>query len=76
MKREAMNLKEQGEIHGKILKVERCLGVSIAVITYRDQKASWGQGEGFIWFTVPHHYSSLKKVRTGTQTGQGAGGRS
>jgi len=28
---------------------------------------------GFIWLTLPYHCSSLKVVRTGTQTGQELG---
>jgi hypothetical protein len=32
--------------------------------------------EGFIWFTVPHHSSSLEEAREETQTGQEPGGRS
>ena len=30
----------------------------------------------FIWLICPHHSSSLKGVRAGTQTGKEAGGRS
>jgi hypothetical protein len=26
--------------------------------------------KGFIWLTLPHYHSSLKKVRTGTHTGR------
>ena len=29
--------------------------------------------KGFIQLTLPHCFSSLKEVRTGTQAGQGAG---
>ena len=32
--------------------------------------------KGFIWFTLPYHYSLLKEARTETQTGHKPGGRS
>ena len=32
--------------------------------------------KGFVWLTVPHHHSSLKKVRTGTQARWEPGGKS
>ena len=32
--------------------------------------------EGFVWLMLPHHSSSLKEVRTGTQAGQEPKGRS
>jgi hypothetical protein len=48
--------------------------VSIAVTKHHD-KIKLGR-KGFIWFVFPHCCSLLKEVRTGTQTGQGIGGRS
>jgi hypothetical protein len=48
--------------------------LSFAAIKHYDQKAIWG--EGFIWLTLPYHYSSSNEVRTGTQAGQEPGGRS
>ena len=50
------------------------VGVSIAAVKYHDQEASWEE-------RVYSPYTSTlmfitKKVRTGTQTGQGPGDRS
>ena len=38
---------------------------SIAVMKHYDQ-SNLGR-KGFVWLTLPHHCSSLKEVRTGTQ---------
>jgi hypothetical protein len=38
------------------------------------KKSYWGK-KGFIQLILPHHSSSAKEVRRGTQTGQEPGGR-
>jgi len=50
------------------------LRVTIAVIKHHDQ-SNLGR-KGSIWLTLPYHCSSMKEIRTGTQTGQESGGRS
>lgn len=42
--------------------------VSVAIVKFYDQKASWGR-KGFIWLTLPHCSPSLKEARTGSQAG-------
>ena len=49
--------------------------VSIAMMEHHDQIAAW-ERKGFIWLTFLHCCSSLKEVRTRTQTGQEPGGKS
>ena len=47
---------------------------SVTVMKQYDQ-SNVGRKE-FTWLLLPHHYSLLKEVRTGTLTGQEPGGRS
>ena len=52
----------------------RCLRVSTDETKHHDQKARW-RGKGFFFsLTLQHCCSSLKEVRTGTQTGQDPSG--
>lgn len=48
--------------------------ITIAMLEHHDQRDLWRKG--FSWLKLPHYSSSLKEVRTGTQTGQDPGGRS
>lgn len=48
-----------------------CLRVSIAGMKYHTEV--WRKA--FIWLTLPHYSSSLKKAMTGIQTGQELGDR-
>lgn len=48
--------------------------VSITVMKHDDQSNL--EEKEFIWLRLPHHCSLAKEVRTGTETGQDAGGRS
>lgn len=57
-----------------VLNVTACLRVAIAVMKHYDQK-HLGR-KGFIVLMIPHHCSSSKKIRTGTQAWQEPGGRS
>jgi hypothetical protein len=49
--------------------------VKVTVVLKHHHQSNFGR-EGFIWLMLPHHCSSLKEVRTGTQTGQAPEGRS
>ena len=80
-----IDLKNRGRQSGKSQKLSvqhqarwwegSCLRISIAVTKHHDQKASWG-GKGLFVLLFHSHSSSLKEVRTATQTGQEPGGRS
>ena len=48
--------------------------VTVAVLKHNNQQ-NLGRKE-FIWFKFPYHCLSPMEVRTGTQAGQEAGGRS
>jgi hypothetical protein len=49
--------------------------VTIAVMKHREQSYLEKKKE-FIWLILPHHSSSSKELRTGTQKGQEPEGRS
>jgi hypothetical protein len=46
--------------------------VFIPAMKHHDQNNL--ERKGFIWFTLPQHYSSWEEVSIGTQTGQEPGG--
>jgi hypothetical protein len=50
------------------------VGATIGVIKHCDQSNL--ERKGLIWLLLPHHSSSSKEVRTGTEAGQKPGGRS
>lgn len=42
-----------------------CLRITTAVMKHQKNLGK----KGFIWIALPQHCSSLKKIKTGTQTG-------
>jgi hypothetical protein len=50
--------------------------LGLLILGWNTMTKKQAEEEGFIWLTLPHCSPSLKKVRTGTQTGKKLGGRS